>query len=254
MKRKLFFMSMFSLSLMLGACGNKEEKSANDAATKDEPKVEKAEQTNATDEETQPDNQILPIKKVWRDGTIKVDAGTKTPDIRQLSAAFCREYPSYDPCTHLLEYLKDPKGYKNTDENCVITDETKNGYIKSEFPYQYDWLITCCFWKRDNGHRLFAAWLSEGHENPEDDGHMIAFYDYDPETDMLTPETELTDMIEKELKSFGESYNIILPSEGKDIEINAYKFKGEGEEEEELAEEANYKMVWNGQTFKMVKL
>ena len=32
MKRKLFFMSMFSLSLMLGACGNKEEKSANDAA------------------------------------------------------------------------------------------------------------------------------------------------------------------------------------------------------------------------------
>ena len=121
-----------------------------------------------------------------------------------------------------------------------------NGYLACLALLQYDTVTECCYWNRNNGHKLVAFWLSATFENSSLDRHLAAFYDYDPATGIMTPEPKLTQMIEQAASQY-DAYSVRLPEEGKDIMIYDYTIN----EEEDSAEIKNYALRWNGYDFKL---
>lgn len=258
--KKIFIVVVMLLSLLMSACidftkikekvtGTEEPQKENavvgESGLKGEDATETSETAKAEDDASTKEEIISQIKKAWRNKSISVVSNSGAPGIKDFAKAFCLVYPDYAPNKCLLEYVNNPSGYVRGDGKSAITDKSSNGYLKSDFEYQYGWLTECCYWKRNNGHRLVAFWLAESHESGWEDC-VVAFYDYDPQTGVMTPETSLCDMIEKEVKRF-QTYNLRLPIEGKDIEIYAVSY----DNDENMTDEGNYKLVWNGQTFKM---
>ena len=60
----------------------------------------------------------------------------------------------------------------------------------------------------------------------------------------MTPETELTNMVERRVKGY-DSYEVELPNEGKDLLIHCYSYN----EKEDNAEVDDINLKWNGMTF-----
>ena len=74
----------------------------------------------------------------------------------------------------------------------------------------------------------------------------MVFYDYDPDTGMMTPEPELTNMIEKRAKGYT-CYYLDLPEEGKDIQMTVVDDHG-NDMDEDWTEES-FVLKWDGQSF-----
>ena len=248
-KNNLTAFVIAAMLLSTQACGNKNE---NDEKNADEEKTEvtgttkgqndasEVSDVEATSEDT---SEIIRIKGVWRTQAIEVESGDITPGIKEFALAFCKQYAKYKPNEALQSYLIQPKEYNEEKTGCAIIDEERNGFIASHAMSQYNMNTDCCYWKCDNGHRLVAFWLDDEYENEAASAKLALFYDYDPATDKMTPKPELTDMIENAAKSF-DSYEVKLPSEGKDIVLT--KFTNADEDSYESTEQL---LKWNGQGF-----
>ena len=253
MKKKIQTAALLAIALIMVACGNKSEGNASQENTTDQPSVEKkadtsAEEADATAEENEGDNNdILNIKKVWKTKTINMGDDAVNPDIHKFAAVFCKTYPDYEPNTNLLEYLNQPKAYNEEKTGFHINDQKGNGYISSILMTECDFNTACCYWKRKDGHRLVAFWLSKQLENMDTPEHQVLFYDFDPKTHVMTPEPQLTELIEKNTASFS-TYEVRLPDEGKDIEVMTYT-----DADEDSYDVSSFQMIWDGQNFTIKK-
>ena len=208
--------------------------------------------------------EINEIKNEWRTRVIKVFTDNKSPEIHQYVQSFIASYP-YTPNDLLNNYIIDYKnnnlltpesflkkgsseGEYQTDHpsqaySYKIIDHPKSGYMSISAEVQYDHRFEYCYWKRNNGHRLFAAYMNGEYENPSMNERLLAFYDYNPATQKMTPEPELTDMVEEKVKGFA-SWVMRLPDKGKDIEVYVYQ-----ENDDDSEDELEFDMEWNGQSF-----
>ena len=87
-------------------------------------------------------------------------------------------------------YLKNPANYNVQKDNYLMEDAPRNGYIRCNMPGQFDYLTELCYWKRANGHSLVGVLLQMGHEGEGTvTDYAMLFYDYNPSTRIMTPET-----------------------------------------------------------------
>ena len=251
MKSKSFAIAFMAAGLMMSACGNNQKNSDNSAES-DSTKVATAAQATEDDEGVV--RGIATIRKEWAGKTIKVNAGEKAPGIEQFALSFCKAYPQCETNKALGTYLESPNEYKGKDNFMVddmsysVYSNPGNGYVRSMMLVETNRYTYACFWKRKNAHLLFAAFMEECWETPDWDECLVVFYDYDPTTGVMTPEPNLTSMIEKRMKGYN-SYSVILPEKGKEITVSGYTIN----EEEDSATSDDLNLVWNGMSFDWAK-
>lgn len=247
MKKCMFWMVLATTALMLAACGGKTAKTESEDEKSETAAVQ--EETTGMDEDDSDVldgyKQIDKIRQVWASQTIATEG--KDVNIGMLAKAFCKQYADYQPNKVLLRYLNGDKNYnEGMPFSYDVRDMASNGYLRCLALLQYDMLTDCCYWNRNNGHKLVAFWLSSTYESSTMDRHLAAFYDYDPSTGIMTPEPKLTQMIEKTASQY-DAYSVQLPEEGKDIMIYDFTIN----EEEDSADSKNYALRWNGYDFKL---
>ena len=179
---------------------------------------------------------MSPLAGVAKDGKVGIE---------QFAQKFCYEYNNYQPNKELCDYFRDPTKYNNEDFD--INCQSKKGYISCRGMFQCSFDTECCYWKRKNGHSLVAFWLYEGHESGAE-YQLLAFYDYDPATDIMTPEPALSKRLLDVVDKY-DSYSVILPEEGTDIEIIGYT----DNEEEDNCIATDYQAHWDGNDFTKIE-
>ena len=232
---------MMMAAMLMVACGDKQK---NNGKPVDSDKL-RGKATATTKAETAPASSddpfgIASVRKAWTGNPIDVDAGDVNRGIEQFAIAFCEEYPQVKTNEAMLNYFMS-ECKKN--ELYDIISKPRNGYARCIMRVETTQLTEVCYWNRQNDHKLFAAFMTAASESGEED-NLVVFYDYDPATDVLTPEPELTNMIERRVKGY-DSYSVDLPDEGKDIVIHAYTV----DKENDSAESDDTTLKWNGMSF-----
>ena len=190
--RKAFYIILPALLLL--SCGNNTQK------------IETAQTTTEK-------HDLLTIDQVcdmWPSKTFKSADG----DILSLMEAFNQAMPTYSVTT----FLRDAKLPEDQQQYIDMID-MDNGYVGfAEGSDDKDSeSMQARVWKRDNGHQLLAVCLSQPSSKQV---AFVAFYDYDPATQTLSPEY---DYLKYFKTSFGNSmFSISLPQEGNDIVVSEY--------------------------------
>lgn len=202
--------------------------------------AEKVDTVVAVEEEPQIADGIDGIREVWRDRPIALEDATV--NIQTLAKAFCRQYPGFAPNEVLRDHLS---GQSNAAENQAysVNLEPRNGYVSVESTTELPIGTTICYWNKRGGHKLMGVWM-ERHSEGEKAEKLLLFYDYDPQTKTLKPETKLVDDLQRITGKFG-SWSLRLPAEGKDIEIMEFS----GEDSSDTFKCTYYTWKWNGASF-----
>lgn len=164
------------------------------------------------------------IRDQWASRNIKVSKGGNTPGIVQLVKAFQDIWHVYT-ISPVLEKAKNPNFTFEADEEYGggITVDRKNGYVSLDNGGSDSGYMEACVWRRDNGHRLFAIVLGQP-VDPEIE--FVCFYDYDPKTSTMYPETGPEQEFIPLNKDNHVGYN--LPQKGKDFIICEYDINLQG--------------------------
>ena len=166
------------------------------------------------------------VDSLWRQTTISVKNGGQAPDVMTLLRAFHQALPTWVVGEVLDQQKKPVPGtkrngttllYKNNEEDELrILIDPKNGYACYESLTDVD-QMSCCVWRRTNGHRIFAISLYEQHDMPQ---NLLCWYDYDPQTQTMKPERSPMDDYQKPFPLGEVSWT--LPEKGTDFIINEY--------------------------------
>jgi len=235
MKNSILFAIMFAAAgLMMSACNNTPKSNEKPV---DNGKTEQVEKK----ENVQNPTGIVSIRKAWTNNPIDAEPGDITPGIETFALAFCEKYSECETNKALADYLVDPEEVNK--EMYEIVSDPKNGYVHSMMKVQTTPFTDACYWNRENEHQLFAAYMENTFETGESE-NLVVFYDYDPMTQIMTPEPALTNMIEERMKKYS-SYQVVLPQEGKDITVVGYIDDVENNSSDML----ELKLKWNGMTF-----
>lgn len=232
MKKKLFTIMFFAAGIMISACNS--QKNNGNAADNQEDEIV----TDDTDDPTG----IASIRQNWANIEIDVDAGDITPGIGQFALAFCQEYPQCETNKALMDYILSSDDFD--DELYDVTFDPGNGYVRCMMRAQTAPFTCVCYWSRNDGHKLVVASMENTHESGAWDEDLVVFYDYDPYTDTMTPESSLTNMIEERVEGY-DTYTVELPQEGVDITVYGYTI----DEENDSVETDTMVLSWNGQDF-----
>lgn len=177
---------------------------------------------------------LVEIHDQWKSRNINVPQGGNNPGIVQLVQAFQDTWHSYN-IIPVLEKAKNPNFTFEANEEYGggITVDRKNGYVSLDNGGSDDYYMEACVWRRDNGHRLFAIVLGQP-VDPEIE--FVCFYDYDPQTSTMYPETGPEQGFHPLNMDNHVSYN--LPQKGKDFIISEYDFN--------LQNNINHVFSWDG--------
>lgn len=153
-----------ALLLMLSACGGKKEQ------------VVQAEG-------------LAKIEQEWKDISIKVENGLDKPTVMQLLRAFNDTWQTAAADSIFAEASgKDYYGEEwYAGKSSVFVDNEDFCTAWYNHGDTGEQLLESRTYPRDNGHMLFAVHLEQ--QNPEQLS-FCCFYDYDPKTQMMTPEEE----------------------------------------------------------------
>lgn len=166
--------------------------------------------------DTYEDMDMVKVGKGWAARPIKVEGGGKAPGVVTLTKAFNDVWKVY-VVSGILKQAQDPKfthkSYPEYDSEDIV--DRKNGYMCVSSGGTDSDYMEACVWRCDNGHRLFAI-LMGGPTDPEIE--VVCFYDYDPETETMTPVESPVDTF----KPKEEFYSYGLPRKGKDFIITEY--------------------------------
>ena len=173
-----------------------------------------------TRESEQKDSSVQPlINTDPQDGSksIKVKGGGQAPDVMTLLKAFQEAMPN--EAVELVlkhgEKLADGAQYEDEDDWRVMVDR-KKGYADLASETDCD-QMQAAVWKRKNGHRFFAVSLFQQHGDPQ---NKLCCYDYDPDTETLSPEKSPVEDFIPDLKPQAINWN--LPLNGTTLEIYEY--------------------------------
>ena len=183
----------------------------------------------------------------WKQTPITVSPKGAKVNIQDFAHAFCSQYDRYEPNKKMLKYLANPKAYNKEAEVYDVFSDVKNGYISSCLMTEIDLFTKMCYWNRKNGHSLVGVFMINGSEN-DDPENVFMFYDYDPKTNIMTPDTDVCQVVEKvALDKTFDGYALELPQEGKDIEVKLYT-----PNEVESYDVTIKTLKWTGDTFTLV--
>ena len=105
-----------------------------------------------------------------------------------------------------------------------------------------------CYWRRPNGHQLVGVLMQIGHEGEECDA-LILFYDFDPKTQVMSPDTTIHQTVMKIVNNHTGSLFFELPKEGKDIDVTAVRWTMEDDFVYD-----HFLLKWNGNSFDEAKI
>ena len=166
------------------------------------------------------------VDSLWRQTTISVKNGGQAPDVMTLLHAFHQALPTWVVGEVLDQQKKPVPGtkrngttllYENNEEDELrILIDLKNGYACYESLTDVD-QMSCCVWRRTNGHRIFAISLYEQHDMPQ---NLLCWYDYDPTTQTMKPERSPLDDFKPAVPAAQLGWS--LPRKGTDFTISEY--------------------------------
>ena len=245
-------MTIVCVAFLMG-CGKSAKEGENVPADSNDGKAPAAESVEATggsesasEDDTASEGLGL-MTNTWKKTPITVSPKGAKANILDYAQAFCGKYNSYEPNKKILKYLADPKAYDKEAEVYSIDSDVANGYISSNLMTEIDRFTTMCYWNRKNGHSLVGVFMINGSENTKPESAFM-FYDYDPKTNIMTPDTDVCQVVEKvALNKDFEDYALELPKEGKDIIVKLYSDNGaDGYDITEMT------LKWTGDTFTLV--
>ena len=166
------------------------------------------------------------VNSQWRTKKISVKDGGQTPDVVTLLRAFHQALPTWAVSQVLKQADHPAKGTRQSgtaaiwdgeeEDDYRILIDRKNGYADLESETDIN-QMSACVWRKDNGHRIFAVSLYEQHVMPQD---LLCWYDYDPQTQTMTPEKSPLDDFKPDAK--GAAVGCGLPMTGTDFTITEY--------------------------------
>lgn len=227
MKNKVILLTMTCLAMITTAWGQVEKLSEKD--------------TIAT-------QRILEIREIWSDNPIQVENDFPNARIRNFAKAFASRYVQYRPNEAMMDYLKKPGDYSWKEKHYYSEDLPRNGYIKCDMGGQFDYLTEVCYWRRPNGHQLVGVLMQIGYEGEKCDA-VILFYDFDPKTQVMSPDTTIHQTVMKIVNNHPGSLFFELPKEGKDINVTAVRWTMEDDFIYD-----HFLLKWNGNSFDEAKI
>lgn len=190
---------------------------------------------------------LYDVTSNWKQTPITVSPKGTRVNIQDFAQAFCSQYDCFAPNEKILKYFAAPKTYDEVDESYRVESDIANGYIKSFLLTEVARLTQMCYWNRKNGHSLVGVFMVNGSENSKSE-NVFMFYDYDPKTNIMTPDMDVYKVVEKVTldKAFDE-YDLELPQKGKDIVV--YLYTDNGEDSYDITEKT---LKWTDDTFTLV--
>ena len=154
------------------------------------------------------------IRDHWQSKSIVVEDAAPA-NILELVSAFQQVWPTYSG-SELIKFAVSDIEYFNTDR--VV--DLKNGYVtysEDDPEAESDEGLEACVWNRKNGHKLMAITF---YRMTPSELVVLCFYDYDPQTNILTPEKSLANLFEPSFPGY--RYRVFLPRNDKVLIINEY--------------------------------
>ena len=190
---------------------------------------------------------LYDVTSNWKQTTINVSPKGAKANIQDFAQALCSQYDSFEPNEKILKYIAAPKSYDEHEELYRVESDITNGYIRSMLLTEVARETQMCYWNRKNGHSLVGVFMVNGSENEKSE-NVFMFYDYDPKTNIMTPDLNVNKVVEKVAldKAFDE-YLLDLPQKGKDIVVDLYT--DNGEDRSDVTEKT---LKWTGDTFTLV--
>ena len=248
----MVMMAVVCVAFLTG-CG-KSAKEGGDVAdeSKDNKEVVK-ESAEAQDESESADTDEYVVKGLydvtsnWKQTPVTVSPKGAKANIQDFARAFCSQYDGYEPNEKILKYFAAPKTYDEIEECYRVESDIPNGYIRCFLLTEVPRITQMCYWNRQNGHSLVGVFMQNGSENAKSE-NVIMFYDYDPNTRIMTPDLNVCKVVEKvALDNAFDEYILELPQKGKDIVVNLYT--DNGEDGSDVTEKT---LKWTGDTFTLV--
>ena len=168
------------------------------------------------------------VDRQWRSKTIAVKDGGAAPDVVTLLRAFDKVMHTWVVGQVLTQLEHPAKGTKrdgttllyedhDNDEFRILIDP-RNGFVEYSSETDVD-QMSCCVWRRTNGHRIFAISLYEQHDYVT---NLLCWYDYDPATQTMKAEQSPIDKYKKAFQRMDIGWT--LPRKGTDFLIHEYHF------------------------------
>lgn len=154
------------------------------------------------------------IRDNWQSKSIVVEDAAPA-NILELVSAFQQVWPTYSG-SELIKFAVSDIEYFNTDK--VV--DLKNGYVtysEDDPEAESDEGLEACVWNRKNGHKLMAITF---YRMTPSELVVLCFYDYDPQTNILTPEKSLANLFEPSFPGY--RYRVFLPKNDKVLIVNEY--------------------------------
>ena len=249
MKRKQLLMAMAAALIMLTACGDKQAKQTQTTNNQTDTIVV-IEETIADDTAQLEKNteQIVAIRNAWASKPLTVVACDGTTDLERCAVAFCKEYSIFTPNKVLYDYFKSPELIRKDEEKLgfeySVENQKEDGYILCRAAVQCSWDTDCRCWKRDNGHSLVAFWMADYYEDGGGED-LLVFYDFDPETDTMTPDLEINKKVENITSQYNGGCYVRLDDQA----INCVLL----DKEEEYLDSHYYLIRWDGNDISLEK-
>lgn len=147
----------------------------------------------------------------WTKRDIPVENGSKQPNIAELLAAFNKTWttevyanlPTLEKGQTRVNYLFDADAAGSAEIDIL---EDYANVMPGDSPED---ILRSSLWRRSNGHTLFAITIS-GHE--DNNPSLVCFYDYDPKTQTMKPETD--NAVLKYSPASDKHIDYILPERG----------------------------------------
>lgn len=166
------------------------------------------------------------VNSQWRTKKISVKDGGQTPDVVTLLRAFHQALPTWAVSQVLKQADHPAKGTRQSgtaaiwdgeeEDDYRILIDRRNGYADLASQTDID-QTAASVWRKDNGHRILALSLFQQHGNPQ---NVLCWYDYDPQTQTMTPEKSPLDDFKPSAKGAFVAYE--LPMTGTDFNIIEY--------------------------------
>lgn len=167
------------------------------------------------------------VNNEWRTKTIQVQNGGQAPDVMTLLRAFHKALPTWVVGQVLKQNDKPAKEtrqegsamiWENPDDDgeLYILIDRRNGYACFSSATDVD-QMSCCVWRKKDGHRIFAVSLYEQHDPVQ---NLLCWYDYDPKTQTMKAAKSPLDSYKKPFESMDIGWS--LPRKGTDFLIFEY--------------------------------
>ena len=209
--------------------------------------AEAQEESESADTDENVESGLYDVTSNWKQTPITVSPKGAKANIQDFAQAFCGQYDRFEPNEKISKYFAAPKTYDEVAELYRVESDITNGYIRSMLLTEVARETQMCYWNRKNGHSLVGVFMENGSENGKSE-NVFMFYDYDPKTNIMTPDLNVYKVVEKvALDKAFDDYLLELPQKGKDIEVNLYTDNGE-----DGYDVTGKTLKWTGDTFTLV--